>query len=101
MGTSSGSGGSCGIIMTYTNASNVQDLAGQSTSHGFTLVALAGVSIDYITFTPSSNPDTACWGISVVISLGAELEAHAAENYTTSTSSWNPFTVLKGFLYGE
>ena len=50
-----------------------------------------GFSIDYITFNPPSDPEKECYGISVVISLGAEFEYHSYENYTTSRESWNPF----------
>ena len=100
IGSAPGLGGSGGLVITYTNATDVQDLAGASVSYGVTLVSAAGISIDYITFTPSSNPSTTCWGISIVVSLGGEFEAHAAENFTTSTSSWNPFIALRDFLYG-
>jgi hypothetical protein len=86
--------------MTYTNAADVQDLEGLSYSYGTTIAAIAGVSIDYITFTPKSNPNKTCWGISVVISLGGEFEFHAADNYTNTISSWNPFVALRERLYG-
>ena len=99
-GAASGAGGSFGLILTYTNATDVQDLSGLSYSYGGTFAPAAGISIDYITFTPGSNPNTTCWGVSIVISLGGEFEIHAAENYTTSKSSWNPFIALRNFLYG-
>ncbi len=100
MGAAPGIGGSGGLIFTYTNATDVQDLAGASKSYGFTLVATAGVSIDYITFTPASNPNAKCWGVSVAILAGGEAEVHGAENYTTSTKSWNPLIALRKRLYG-
>ena len=100
LGASTGAGGSGGLVMTYTNATNVQDLSGLSNSKGFTLVAAAGLSVDFITFIPESNPNTTCWGISIAIAIGGELEAHAAQNYTTSKRSWNPFIALRDFLYG-
>jgi hypothetical protein len=94
-------GGSAGLILTYTNAKNVQDLSGFSNAIGGTFVSGRGVSIDYITFTPSSNPNTTCWGISVILSVGGEVEFHTTDNNTTSTSSWNPFKELSEFLYGS
>ena len=99
-GAASGFGGSAGLVMTYTNATDVQDLTGSSNSYGATIVAFAGLSIDYITFNPASNPSTTCWGISVIISLGGEADIHGAQNYTTSTSSWNPFIALWDLWYG-
>ena len=100
IGSAPGLGGSGGIVMTYTNATDVQDLEGLSYSYGATIASLAGISVDYITFTPKSNPNKTCWGISVVVSLGGELEVHAAENYTNTTSSWNPLIALSELLYG-
>lgn len=99
-GVAPGIGGSGGMVMTYTNATDVQDLTGASISYGATIVPLTGLSVDYITFNPPSDPNTTCWGISVVISLGGEFDVHGAENYTTSTSSWNPFIALWNLLYG-
>ena len=100
MGAATGAGASAGLVMTYTNATNVHDLEGYSESAGVTLVAIGGITIDYITFSPGSNPDTTCWGISVVISAGGELECHTVENYTAPSKSWNPFGALRDFLYG-
>ena len=99
-GVAPGIGASGGLTMTYTNATDVQDLTGASVSYGGSLVALAGISADYITFTPKSNPNTTCWGISITISLGGEIEVRAAENYTTSTKSWNLWLALRKALYG-
>ena len=99
-GAASGAGGSAGLVLTYTNATNVHDLEGYSESSGCTLVANGGMTIDYITFTPSSKPDTTCWGISVVISVGGEFECHTVENYTAPSNSWNPFLELRDFMYG-
>ena len=99
-GAASGAGGSAGLVMTYTNATNVHDLEGYSESTGFTFVAIGGMTIDFISFSPSSKPGTTCWGISVVISAGGEFEGHTAKNFTTSTESWNPFLALRDRLYG-
>ena len=93
-GASTGAGVSGGIVMTYTNATNVQDLAGPSDSYGATVASLGGLSIDYISFVPASNPDKKCWGFSVTVSLGGELEFHRAQNFTESSESWNPFLKL-------
>ncbi len=92
-GISTGVGGSIGIVFSFTNASNVQDLVGASESKGITLVGLSGVSIDYVTFNPASNPYETCYGINVAISIGGELEYHKLENYTVSTNSFNPFRI--------
>ena len=100
MGAASGAGGSAGLVITYTNATNVHDLEGYSESTGFTFVAIGGMTIDYITFSPSSKPGTTCWGISVVISVGGEFEGHTVENYTAPSNSWNPFLALRDYLYG-
>ena len=100
MGAATGSGVSAGLVMTFTIATNVHDLEGYSESKGFTIVALGGITIDYITFSPSSKPDTTCWGISVVLSAGGEVECHTAENYTTPSNSWNPVLALRELLYG-
>ena len=95
-----GFGGSLGITMSYTNATNVQDLSGVSDSYGFTIVGALGISVDYISFVPASNPNTTCWGITVAISLGSEMDAHMGQNYTTSSNSWNPLVKLRDFLFG-
>ena len=97
-GASTGAGGSLGLALMYTNASDVQDLEGYSDSYGFTIVGIGGVAIDYITFVPRSNPDTTCWGINVTIAAGGEMEFHTAQNYTASSKSWNPFLKLRDML---
>ena len=100
-GSSAGAGGSINLVLTFTNANNVQDLAGTSESYGFTIVDVFGVTLDYITFVPASNPDTTCWGISVSPSGGAEIEGHHTYNYTTSSKSWNLWLSLRKLFYGE
>ena len=61
-GASTGSGGSAGLTLCVTNAPHVRDLTDKSDSYGLTVVGLAGMSIDYVTFVPASRPDTVCWG---------------------------------------
>ena len=101
LGNGLGTGGSGGLVFTYTNASNVQDLAGASSAYGFTLVSILGISLDYITFSPASNPDTICNGLSLTLSLGGEADLHGTDNYTTSTPSWNPIIELRKLIFGE
>ena len=98
-GVATGEGVSFGLVLTYTNASNVQDLSGYSESTGGSFVAVGGFAIDVISFNPASNPEKTCWGVSVTLSGGIEAEAHSASNDTTSTDSWNPLKSLKGYLY--
>ena len=96
-----GTGASGGLIFTYTNADNVQDLRGNSNAYGLTLCEYFGISIDYITFTAATDPSKKCWGISVGLLVGAEADIHAGESYTQSKKSWNPFKVLKDWLFGS
>lgn len=100
LGASSGLGGSVGLVMTYTNATNVHDLEGSSISYGGTYAWGGGLSFEFFTFSPKSNPNSTCWGVNIIISLGGEAEVHMAENYTTSTDSWNPFDALREAIYG-
>lgn len=67
---------------------------------GVTLCEGTGISVDLISFVPASDPSVTNYGISIAICLGAELEAHRGESYTTSTASWNPLKELKNLLYG-
>ena len=99
--SSAGVGASVGLTYTFTNAKNVQDLTGVSQSWGITLVEGVGASVDILRFIPASNPNDVNWGVSISIVLGAEVEAHAAENYTTSTESWNPLKKLKQRIFGD
>lgn len=94
-------GVSGGIVMTYTNATDIQDLTGISYSYGLTLVPSLGVSVDYIEFNPSSNPNKTCRGISIVIAFGGGGDFHATENITESTRSWNPFLELRKTFFGK
>ena len=91
VGVATGIGASGGIAISFTDATNVNDLNGKSLSRGVTLISIFGISIDYIEFNPASNPDKTCRGINVVISAGGELDFHAMENYTTTIKQWNPF----------
>ena len=93
--SSIGIGSSVGFNLTFTNANNVQDLSGASTSVGFTLCTGVGISVDWITFVPASDPSVTKHGISIGICIGTEYEVHAGESYTTSTNSWNPLRKLK------
>ena len=93
--SSIGVGASVGFNLTFTNANNVQDLSGTSTSVGFTLCNGVGISVDWITFVPASDPSATKHGISIGICIGAEYEIHTGESYTTSTNSWNPLRKLK------
>lgn len=93
--SSIGVGASVGFNLTFTNANNVQDLSGASTSVGFTLCTGVGISVDWITFVPASDPSVTKHGISIGICIGTEYEVHAGESYTTSTNSWNPLRKLK------
>ena len=100
-GAATGFGVGGGLTFTYTNANNVQDLTGSSESIGGTVCVLGGISVDYITFVPASQPDRTCWGISITLSAGAELEGHANYNYTTSSESWNLWDALRGLFFGS
>ena len=100
LGASTGTGGNLGLILTYTNAPDVQDLSGISNSWGATVVIGKGLSVDFITFSPESDPNKTYRGVSIVFCFGAEADFHGAENYTTSTDSWNPFIALKEYLFG-
>ena len=96
-----GTGVSGGLVFTYTSADNVQDLRGESEAYGFTLCGSLGISVDYITFTAASNPSEKCWGISVGLLAGAEVDIHAGNSYTRSKKSWNPFKALKDWIFAE
>ena len=95
VGGATGHGGSLGLSFTWTNATDVQDLQGESKSQGFTVVALVGFAIDFITFNPASDPDTTKYGVSVSILGGADVDIHSQTNFTSSSKSWNP---LKDFV---
>ena len=100
-GTSTGGGGSIGLAFTYTNANSIRDLNGESVSYGATIVAATGISVDIIRFSAATDPSVSCWGISVVILFGGEVDIHASDNYTTTkTKIWNPFDWLRDLLYG-
>ena len=95
-GTATGMGASVGLTLTYTNATNIEDLEGTSTSIGGTICSLGGIAIDYISFVPASNPNITCWGICVIISGGAGVEFHENYNYTTAISdTWNAWLALR------
>ena len=94
-----GAGASVAVVLTYTNANNVLDLEGTSESWGGTFCLCEGVAIDYISFSPSSDPNKKCWGISVSISSGGEIEGHRMFNYTSSTDSWNLWAWLRDAIY--
>ena len=89
-----GAGSSAGVAFSWTNARSVQDLKGTSQSYGVTLVAELGMSIEYVTFEPASQPGRTCSGINVVILFGAEAGVGGANNVTYSTDSWNPIREL-------
>jgi len=94
--TATGIGASVGLTLTYTNATNIEDLEGTSTSIGGTICSLGGIAIDYISFVPASNPNITCWGICVTISGGAGVEFHENYNYTTAISdTWNAWLALR------
>jgi len=92
--SSGGAGSSAGIAFSWTNARSVQDLSGLSQSYGVTMVAEFGMSIEYVTFEPASQPGRTCSGINVVILFGAEAGVGGANNVTYSTDSWNPIREL-------
>ena len=100
-GAATGTGGSGALVLTWTNASNVQDLAGPSESTGVTICSGLGISIDYITFVPASQPNSTRWGISISICGGGEAEVHKNYNYTTSTKSWNLWHSIRDVLFGS
>ena len=96
----SGLSGTVGLNFTYTNAKYVTDLDGKSLSGGITIVALCGISIDYVTFIPASNPNTTNHGISITIATGAGAGVQTAQAYTKSVGLWNPYRALKEKLFG-
>ena len=100
-GVTTGAGASAGVVLSFTNATNVNDLAGISESAGFTVAAPLGISLEGVRFVPASDPDRQCYGINIIIAFGAEVEIHSAQNYTISNRVWNPFLSLKGELYGN
>ena len=99
-GGSMGTGASIGASISFTNANNVDDLNGESTSWGFTLTGPIGVSFDVSEFVPSSTPEKTCYGFGIGISIGGELELHNYDNYTTTQKFYQPFVSLKEKLYG-
>ena len=90
----SGMGASVGLALTLTNAKYVSDLNGRSDAVGFTAVGLMGISIDYLTFVPASEPSTTKHGICVSILWGADTDIHAGTSYTQTQRYYNPISWL-------
>ena len=61
---------------------------------GFTVAGLIGISVDYLTFVPASEPSTIKHGICVSILLGAGADIHAGTSYTQTHGSCNPISWL-------
>ena len=100
MGASIGAGGSAGFTFSVTDANNVYDLNGESTSWGCTFNGLIGVSIEFSRFIPNSNPEKVCHGFGFALSFGGEFEIHKYDNMTTTEDTWHPLVRLKEKLYG-
>ena len=92
--------GAIGLNITITNAKYVTDLDGKSMSGGFTITPLCGISLDYVTFVPSSDPSVTNFGISFTIAIGAGAGVQSAQSYTKTRGTWNPLKVLKNALFG-
>ena len=81
-------GVSIGVCRTYSTANDVQHMAGESSSVGFTICIGYGMSFDLSWFeTPSGRE----YAITVGVLAGAEVEFHGGFSQTQSTKSWNPF----------
>ena len=93
-------GTSAGLVMTWTNARYVTDLEVDSTIYGGTVVNFYGISADYISFIPASEPQKQKWGISISILVGAGAEAHMGQSYTTTVGQWNPIIALINAITG-
>ncbi len=100
-GVSTGVGCSGGIVLSYTNANNVEKLRGNSESVGFTLASVPGISINLTTFSDNANPNKNYFGVDVILCAGASVEVHDYYNYTTPIISWNPINSIKGWLNNE
>ena len=99
-GSSTGVGGSAGLLFSYTNAPNVEDLNDISKSWGGTFASSVGLSVDFVRFSSATIPDKEFYGFDVVISIGAEAEVHKQDNMTTTTDIWRPIRYIKERLYG-
>ena len=86
-GASIGEGGSGGFYVSITNASNVQDLSGESLSLESNFYVIRGGSVQVVYFEPT--PGDVKWGISFVFGGGAQFSLSVNQNYTTSTESWH------------
>ena len=99
-GASTGVGGSLAFSYSFTNASNVNDLNGESKSWGGTISNAMGLSLEVTKFSPASNPDKICYGFGFSICVGGEVEVHSAYNNTVTEKKWQPLVSLKEKLYG-
>lgn len=100
LGASTGLDTSVAIYKTFTNAKDVQDLSGESSSWGISAGKGYVISVDIVTFVPASNPNTRKWGITIGVGIGAGIEAHAADSYTTSQDSWTIRDLIQTILWG-
>ena len=98
--TSTGLGASAGLVVTWTNAKYVSDLDGESVSYGATIVSGWGFSVDYLTFSPASDPDSKKWGISIAILAGAGADGHMVISNASTQASWSPLQELIRWLNG-
>lgn len=62
-------------------------------------MAVYGMSLDYVTFVPESNPNIINHGVSFTIALGAGAGLQSAQNNTKTVGTWNPIKTLKKVLF--